>query len=444
MPSLAELPFQTQLAETERWSAQTLRAFQFQQIGIVAEHALRTVPFYRARLAAAGLAGGRPVDRLWNELPILTRRDIQAAGAALRSIDVPAAHGKILSNTTSGSTGMPVTVLGTELDARFFKAFELRTLLWHGFDFTRKFAAIRKLKAGVAVYPKGAAADRWGDRATFPFPTGPAASLNISASVERQAEWLERQNPHYLNTNPTNLAALVEICARNKISVSRIAKVVTTAETLRPDIRALVREAWGAEIVDIYSAQEIGHIAVQCPAHGHYHVQAEHALVEILNTRGEACAPGEIGRVVVTPLHNFAMPLLRYDIGDYAEMGGPCACGRGLPVLRRILGRARHMLVTPDGQRYWPFFGATGFRSIAPLVQYRFVQRSSESIEFNLVVERPLTTEEQEGLRARILATLPYPFRIEFNFVAELPRSEGGKYEDFVSLIAAEDAAAPV
>ena len=132
--------------------------------------------------------------------------------------------------------------------------------------------------------------------------------------------------------------------------------------------------------------------------------------------RGEACAPGEVGRVVVTPLRNFAMPLLRYDISDYAELGELCPCGRGLPVLRRVVGRARHMLVAPDGQRYWPFFGATSFRRIAPLTQYQFVQTSCDAIEGRLVVERPLTQAEQEALRAH---TTALSFRIEFSFVAE-------------------------
>ena len=159
-------------------------------------------------------------------------------------------------------------------------------------------------------------------------------------------------------------------------------------------------------------------------------MQAEQGLVEILNERGEDCAPGEIGRVVVTPLANFAMPLLRYDIGDYAEVGDPCPCGRGLPVLRRVLGRERNMLVAPDGRRYWPFFGATLYRQIAPLTQYQFVHTSRDaSFEARLVVERPLTPAEQEGLRTRIQSTLPYPFRIDFNFVAEIRAAPAGNAE---------------
>jgi phenylacetate-CoA ligase len=433
--SLADLPFQAQLAEAERWPPDKLQSHQFQQIGILAEHAQRTVPFFRARFAAAGITDPRRIDRLWHRLPLLSRQEVQTAGTALHSTTVPPAHGGVLSNTTSGSTGVPVTVLGTELDARFFKALDLRILLRHGFDFTRKLAMIRWFEPDRARYPNGAVADAWGDRATFPFPTGPAVYLNIlTTDVERQAEWLARHDPDYLNTNPTNLWALVEACVRRSIAV-RVKRVVTTGETLHPEVRKAVREAWGAEIVDIYSAQEVGHIAVQCPEYEQYHVQGEHVLVEILNEQGEVCAPGEIGRVVVTPLRNFAMPLFRYDIGDYAEGGEPCPCGRGLPVLRRVLGRGRNMLVAPDGRRYWPFFGATFYRGIAPLTQYKFIQTSRDTIEARLVVERPLTQAEREALRTRIQMTLPCPFRIDFNFVAEIQRSPGWKYEDFISQI---------
>jgi len=435
LPALADLPLQAQLAETERWPPHKLRSHQFQQIAILAEHAQRTVPFFQARFAAAGITDPRRIDRLWHRLPLLSRQEVQTAGTALHSTAVPPAHGGILSNTTSGSTGVPVTVLGTELDARFFKALDLRMLLRHGFDFTRKLAMIRWFEPDRARYPNGAVAAAWGDRATFPFPTGPAVYLNIlTTDVERQAEWLARHDPDYLNTNPTNLSALVDACVRRSIAL-RISKVVTTGETLLPEVRGAVREAWSAEIVDAYSAQDVGHIAVQCPEYEQYHVQGEHVLVEILSEQGEDCAPGEIGRVVVTPLRNFAMPLFRYDIGDYAEMGEPCPCGRGLPVLRRVLGRGRNMLVTPDGRRYWPFFGATFYRGIAPLTQYKFIQTSRDAIEARLVVERPLTQAEQEGLRTRIRTTLPYPFRIDFTFVDEIPRSPGWKYEDFISQI---------
>ena len=106
----------------------------------------------------------------------------------------------------------------------------------------------------------------------------------------------------------------------------------------------------------MYSSQEFGYIALQCPDAHTYHVQSEAVYVEILDGPGGPCRPGEVGRVVISTLHNYATPLLRYEMGDYAETGGDCVCGRTLPVLNRIVGRERNMWIMPNGQRMWPVF----------------------------------------------------------------------------------------
>jgi phenylacetate-CoA ligase len=180
----------------------------------------------------------------------------------------------------------------------------------------------------------------------------------------------------------------------------------------------------------MYSTQETGYIALQCPDSENYHIQSECALVEILDAEGVPCQAGEIGRVVVTPLHNFATPLLRYDIGDYAEVGAPCPCGRGLPVLTRIMGRARAMLALPNGGRSWPLMGGSRFAEIAPVRQYQFVQKTPEKIEARLVLERALTVQEEEALRERMLTRLGHPFEINFRYVDQIARKAGGKYEE--------------
>jgi phenylacetate-CoA ligase len=127
------------------------------------------------------------------------------------------------------------------------------------------------------------------------------------------------------------------------------------------------------------------------------------------------------------------MPLIRYDIGDFAEVGPPCGCGRTLPVVTRIMGRARHMLTTPDGARYWPFFGTTRFGDIGPIRQYQFAQVAPDAIEARLVVDRPLTPDEEDALRRRILSRLPWPFRIDLVRRERIDRGPGDKYEDFRS-----------
>ena len=171
------------------------------------------------------------------------------------------------------------------------------------------------------------------------------------------------------------------------------------------------------------------------PDHEHYHVQSEGVFVEVVDDRGRPCAPGEVGRVLVTPLHNLAMPLIRYDIGDAVELGPPCPCGRGLPVLRRILGRTQNMLVLPSGERRWPLLSSDDIEAmlaIAPLIRsYQFVQKGSDLIEMRLAAP-PLTAEQEDKLAGWIESKFSHPFQVRFTYFGELPRTAAGKFEDFL------------
>jgi len=429
-----DLAYQKRLQETQWWSTERLLAHQLRQLGSLVAHTWRTVPSQRARLAAAGLEPESPIElESWRCLVPLTRREIQRAGNTLWSDAVPAEHGAILTTTTSGSTGTPVTVRGTVFDAIVGKAITLRHFLWHSYDFTGRLASIRRTHGQIYEYPHGRSVPRWGDTATFPFATGPAAVLSIGTSVAQQARWLRRQNPNYVLTYASNLHFLAMHCREQGIALPALEHVISMGEALSGETREECHRAWGAPVIDAYSAQEVGAIALQCPDFERYHVQAETIFVEVVDDRGEPCRPGETGRVLVTPLNNFAMPLLRYEIGDHAEIGEPCLCGRGLPTLNRVLGRERNaLLVTRTGDRYWPAFGSRKLRQLAPIVQHQLVQKTATRLEARLVTERPLTPDEESSVRAHILAALPCRFELVFAYCDLIPHNRSGKFETFV------------
>jgi phenylacetate-CoA ligase len=429
---------QQQLHESQWWAPSILHERQFRQLSTLLLHSAATVPFHAERLKAAGFGRGMALtEESWLQLPILTRSELQAAGNRMVSNVRPPRHGRSHEIRTSGSTGQPVRIQTSDLAQSWFRAVGLREALWQQRDFSGTLAAIRKFEENsVAPPPDGDHLKRWGDYRTYPFATGPAVRLSLLASVAQQAEWLLRNNPHYLLTYPSNLAALAEHCRSAAVKPSNLRQVLSIAELLPPETRSIVREVWGVSIADIYSCKEIGYLALQCPEYeDHLHVQSETVLLEVLDEQGRPCASGEVGRVVVTSLYNFAMPLLRYAIGDYAKVGAPCPCGRGLPVLDRVQGRVRNMLTTPDGGRYWPSFGSRRFREIAPIRQHQFVQKTLQRLEARMAVERPLTPEEEAALRAHILTRLPAAFEIDFVYVDEISASAAGKLENFISEI---------
>jgi phenylacetate-CoA ligase len=301
----------------------------------------------------------------------------------------------------------------------------LRDLLWHRRDPAGKLAAIRH---GVSPAER----EGWDPTIDVVMMTGRIATLPITTDARAQLEWLEQQRPDYLLTYPSNLAELATQSLARGIRLPGLREACTFGEMLPRETRDLCREAWDVAVTDAYSANEVGYIALQCPEQEHYHVQSEFIMVEVIDTRGKPCQPGQVGLVVVTDLHNHAMPLVRYVLGDYAEVGAPCPCGRGLPVLARIMGRSRNMMRLPDGGTRWPGIPLRALTNLAPLRQFRLVQHSLTGIEVQIVSDRSLTGDEESALRDAVQARLGYPFDVRFARVDRLERGTGYKFEDFV------------
>lgn len=424
-----------QLDQTQWLSPQALARHQGGQLRVLLQHAAATVPFYRERFAAAGIDPAAVGPETIARLPAVQRAELQAAGEALKSTALPKSHGKCHDIVTSGSTGRPVNLLGTEVTALFWRAFVMREHFWHRRDLSGKLAAIRWARKGVAMAPEGARRDDWGPASGSVYPTGPAVLLNIASPLEAQLEWLLREQPDYLISFPSNLTALAGYCLQAGIAIPNLKQVLTLGEMVGEPVRRAVRQAWQVPVVDSYSCEEAGYLATQCPDHEVYHVQSENVLLEVVDDDGRPCAPGEIGRVLVTSLNNFATPVIRYALGDYAEVGEPCACGRGLPVIRRIVGRERNRLLLPDGTSVFPYFGYyEDYLAITRAIKrYQLVQRAVGELECRLVALEPLTAEQEERIRQTMLRHLGHPLRISFTYHDELLPGPTGKFEEFVS-----------
>jgi phenylacetate-CoA ligase len=322
-----------QLERTQWLPAEELRAAQFRQLQRLLAHAAATVPFYRDRLAGIDLQ--QPLDEaLWSRIPVLERSEVQASAPAMLSTAVPRAHGKTFTVTTSGSTGRPVTVTRTAVDALFWDAHTLRGHLWHRRDLRGKLAVIRAQGDKTARWPKGATLQRWGNVTGGVFETGPAAALNAAEPIDRQLEWLAREDPDYLIVLPTHLGELVRLARRQEVELPRLKGIETLGGMLAPETRRACRDVWGVTVTDTYSAQELGYMALQCPDHERFHITGESVLVEVLDEHGKPCPAGASGRVVVTPLHNFAMPLIRYASATMPKSARPATAAAACPCSR--------------------------------------------------------------------------------------------------------------
>lgn len=423
----------SQLDESQYWPTEKLQQGQLQQLKNLIAYAIVYSPFYKERLK--DIDPGNFSFEDFKKIPLLTRVEIQDHGQDLDCNQVPESHGKISETMTSGSTATPVSVRTTGLVSMVWNAINLREHLWHGRDVGSTMASIRWRPDAVGMAPKGVVFEDWGMPVNQFYKTSPGYYLNSSSEIQDQLKWLEEINPAYLMTHPSNLQALVEEAQRNNATLSSIKQVRTVGESVSDAQRKLLHADLGIDLVDFYSSQELGYVALQCPEQSHYHVQSESLIVEILREDGSDCHPFEPGKIVVTSLRNYATPLIRYEVGDYGEWGESCSCGRSLPVLNTINGRVRNMLQLPNGNRHWPNFGFRKIMDIAKLQQFQIVQHSLENLELKLVVLDEVDGTDEEEIKQVLQNHLGHPFQINISYHAELPRSASGKFEDFVSLI---------
>jgi len=419
----AVLSLAYQLEHSQWWSAEILTAFQLRQAENLLRHAQNSVPFYRERLKH--LTNVRPGElRMedFNGIPLLQRAEVQEFEDDLKSSNLPNSHLPITRTSTSGSTGQPISVLGTGVTSLFNRALATRWNTCLNRDFNGKFADIR-----MQLPPGTSARLRW----VPGFTTGPMVTIGANTPIEAQIEWLLDENPHYLQTFPSNLRALLQHCEHTGVRISNLREASTRGEALDPELRDYCRQIWGVPMFDSYGANEVGYIALQCPDTNHYHVQSEHVLVEVLDDKGNPVETGNTGKMVITDLHNFASPMIRYEIGDYAVAGSNCRCGRGLPVLERVLGRARNLFVLPSGDRFYPIYSQALARlqAVIPnLLQTQLVQQSRHEITARLVVSEPLQQSQESKIAKELGEALGGYFGVRVEYFDEIPRTASGKF----------------
>jgi phenylacetate-CoA ligase len=256
----------------------------------------------------------------------------------------------------------------------------MRFFAWHDIPFADAMATIRRPNAETPAEGR-----KWA--ASFAaVERGPEVELSSTAPVTAQLEWLGDRGPVWLRTRPS-LAQQMALTVKERPQLRpRLLGLLTSGEILTDDQRHLCREFLGHAPRDVYELAEVGAVALQCPQSSVYHVQTEAALLEVLDEDGRGCPKGATGRLVVTPLYNLAMPLIRYDTGDLAVAGDRfdqlisgrlCVCGRRLPRLRSILGRLRNQLSQPDGRPLAPAIGSNRLHDLTGARLWQLVQEGA-------------------------------------------------------------------
>lgn len=401
-----------------RWPPERTSEVQVDRLRKLLAHAYRNVPLYRALYDEAGFRPGefRSLADL-DSIPILTKERLKAARpeeVIAQGID----PGQCKAVKTSGSTGIPLRVYLGPHDRWWGRAIALRILFEHGYRWTDRTMEIRMtVGRNSALQRLGIAPTDW---------------VSVLEPPELWARRLCETRPQVLIAGASTLHALADAVEASGLVATPPRLVVADGETLTPTTRSLVRRVIGTDPIDVYGLVELSYFAWECERRRGFHVSADSHVVEVTGP------PGMTGPIAATALGRWTMPVIRYHTGDLGELdSGVCPCGRRLPLLRRIYGRAVDSVSLPDGGRlFWPFFHEI-LGQYHELRQWRVVQDELRRVRLQLALPR-----DHVDLLARIDSelrrVLPVGVELQIECMDEIPIVPGQKTRMVVSRLRAE------
>ena len=423
----ASFEFINLLEEFERnqWlSQEELAARRLDRIRALVRYAYENVPYYhdlytRNHVHPSDLKN--LVD--FQNLPFLTKEEVVNN---LDRLVAPARHGKLSLMETGGSTGMPLRCFIDNSYWAWMSAFEWLGRSWYGVREGEKIAWF------------------WGAQPDLPHHGWLAflkarikqhRFLNVQYltrdRMQAFAEMLVHWHPTMFLGYPSSIYLFARYVRENRITGIRPKLIEVTSEKFQDSHRQLIEDVFQCRTANAYGTREIGSIAFQCEA-GHLHVTEGCHLEVIAN--GKPAQAGQTGEVVLTSLHQYGMPFIRYRIMDAAvAKSDPCLCGRGLPVLHELTGRTASFIVTSDGQYTDESFFEYAFQVKPEIARYQVYQPDPDQIEVRLVLRQKVDPAWLDELYKELQKPFGSKLRIAVKIVDEIPLTSSGKLLSVIS-----------
>lgn len=409
-----------------QWTRERVEAFQARRLRALVRHAYDRVPHYRRLFAGAGLDPDR-VRTLADlpAIPLTSRDDLQRAPAAenvAQGFDLA----RLVLHRTSGSSGQPLDIRRTWFEDRLLQAWRLRVLGAFGFRLTDRRAAVVTARLGGH--------HAWYTRLGLL----PYEEVHCLLPPDEILSRLRAIRPDILRGYPGTLSWLAGFLTPEDRASIRPRLIATASETLTSDMRARIGEGFGAPVIDFYASHEFNLIAWECPAGGCYHFSDLTVIAEILKD-GRPAEPGEDGELVGTALHSFAMPFIRFRLGDQVTRGeARCPCGASNSTLARVVGRVMDRFALRDGSSVHPYTLINPLLEHAPwLRRYQIVQERLDRIAVKVVpiTGQAPTADALAVFRQALVENLGAGVSVHVEVVSEIPAGANGKFRPYYSLV---------
>ncbi|BFM10391.1 phenylacetate--CoA ligase family protein [Simiduia litorea] len=417
---LAELK---RLQALESKSPSELAQFQQQRLSELIRHAWDSSPWYRAQLVAAGFTSGDNFSlNDLAKLPVTTKADIRDNTDKFISSQVD--KNTLNRAKTGGSTGVSLNLYFDERCQQLRNAAQMYADTMANWRIGHRVAAVwgnppiaktfkQKLRAALL-------------ERTIYLDT---MDLNPSSMQAFVAQWQTYQ-PEVIFGHAHSIYIFARFILANDIRTVRPKGIVATSMMLLEHERSAIEAAFGCQVTNRYGCEEVGLIAVECEQHQGMHINAPHIILECLDANDQPVADGQAGKLVITDLNNFAMPLIRYRVEDVGVISQrQCSCGRGLPLLERLEGRVADFLKKPDGGQVAGISLVERTLTKVPGVeQMQLVQETLDELKILRVKGKDFTDTTDDALITEFRQVFPTSVTLTIIDVNRIPQEASGKY----------------
>lgn len=426
------VPGELALIDRIERSPDRVAAVQRERLVGLLRHAWEQVPYYHDVLESCGAVrdGRVDLDR-FPDIPFLTKDVIRAQGDRLRAKALPKGR-KAYPNASGGSTGEPVRFW--QDNGYWDTTIAVRT---YHFSTVGKQLGEREMKI-------------WGnERDLFEGTLGWKATLQNWAYNRRFEQcWhlpeaqilkilgdIDRWKPHMLWCYRDGIDAVAKYVVEHGLRPYSPAAVVLGGATVYPYMAEVIERAFRCPAISAYGSREVGAVASQCLERAGHHIASHANVLETIDAAGRPVM-GQDGELVITPVSNYAMPFLRYRIGDRGKLtDGRCACGRGFPLLESLSGRMVEVLLNGKGEQVDPIY----FIQLLAVIfnrgfvrKFQVMQDDDLAVTLNVVLETGVTREAaQPNLDVvvdKIRLVMGADFPVDIRFVDDIPLSPSGKF----------------
>lgn len=416
-------------SSNEQKSLEELQALQLQKVKKILQHCQENVPYYQKQWQELGF-DWQDVKEMsdYSQLPVLTKTIIKENYDKLIANNF---KGKSFSKATGGSTGQPLKFeFSTESNERR-TAVMMRGYGWAGLTPGRKSLHLWGGEIGAISKKKEL------NMTLYHAFYGRTMMNSFNMTTENMGEYVEtinKQSPKIMVAYVAPLVMLAEYIKRENLSVWTPEAIITGAEGLLEFQRKIIEEVFDCKIFNTYGSREFMLIASECDQHKGLHINIDHLAVEICQ-QGVPCNVGEVGDIVISDLHNYAMPFIRYEIGDMASMSTrqACQCGKHFPLLSNIEGRKLDVIRTPDGRTVPGEFFPHLMKDIQGIVRFQVVQEKIDELIISYIVDDLIKEGDILSIKKTVGDMMGKELNIEFKQVDDIPLTQTGKHRVTIS-----------